>query len=70
MDHWGSFNIPFHLLFSEIIPCEKSTHLIKVHFVTKSFSKISTGRVEFFLFEIMSTYDKVKCLFFCLHMNW
>ena len=35
MDHWGSFNIPFLLLFSEILPYEESTHLIKVQFVTK-----------------------------------
>ncbi|KAM9415062.1 uncharacterized protein ACWYII_024126 [Salvelinus alpinus] len=28
-------NIPFLLLFSEILPCEESTHLIKVTFVTK-----------------------------------
>jgi hypothetical protein len=31
----GSFSIPFLLLFSEIIPCEVSIHLIKVQFVTK-----------------------------------
>ena len=35
MDHWGSFNIPFLLVFSEIIPCEESTHLIQVKFITK-----------------------------------
>ena len=32
------------LLFSEIIPCEESTHLIKVQFVTKSFF-FSIGRI-------------------------
>ena len=30
MNHWGSFNIPFLLLFSEIIPCEKS---FKIQFI-------------------------------------
>ena len=35
MDHWESFNILFLLLFSEIMPCEVSSHLIKVLFVTK-----------------------------------
>ena len=45
MDHWGSFNIPFLLLFSEIIPCEESTHLNIVQFVTKLFFFISIGRI-------------------------
>jgi hypothetical protein len=46
VDHWGSFNIPFLLLFSEIIPCEESTHLIKVKFVTKLFLKFILEEVN------------------------
>ena len=58
MDHWGSFNIPFILLFSEIIPCEESTHLMKVQFVTNVFLFLLEG----FNHLQLSTYDKVKGL--------
>jgi hypothetical protein len=57
MDHWGSFNIPDLLLFNEIIPCEYSSHLIKVQFVTIVFLT-SIGRID--SFATMSSYDKVK----------
>ena len=43
MDHCGSFNIPYLLLFSEIIQCEESTNLIEVTFVTKLFLFLLEG---------------------------
>ena len=55
MDHWGSFNIPVLLLFSEIIPCEESTNLIKVEFVTKLF-------FNFFLFLLEGFNHLQLCL--------
>ena len=53
---WGSFNIPFLLLFSEVIPCEEATNLIKVQFVTKLFLFLLEG----FNHLQLSTYDKVN----------
>ena len=52
MDHWESFNIPFLLLFSEIILCEESTNLINIPFVT-----------TFFIYFLMEGFNNLQlCL--------